>query len=121
MGDKKIIAVVGATGAQGGSLVRAIVNDPSGGFSALAITRDINSGKAKELINKGVEVVAADIDDERSLEKALQGAYGAYFVTFYWEHLSPDNIINCYIFSLSRIMGLSRPCTSCNLFRHSLL
>jgi uncharacterized protein YbjT (DUF2867 family) len=90
MGDKKIVAVVGATGAQGGGLVRAIMNDPSGGFSARAITRDINSSKAKELIKTGVEVVAADIDDEQSLEKALQGAYGAYFVTFYWEHLSPD-------------------------------
>jgi uncharacterized protein YbjT (DUF2867 family) len=90
MGDKKIIAVVGATGSQGGGLVRAIVNDPSGGFSARAITRDINSGKAKELDKMGAEVVAADIDNEQSIEKALQGAYGAYFVTFYWEHLSPD-------------------------------
>lgn len=90
MGDKKIIAVVGATGAQVGGLVRAIMNDPSGGFSARAITRDINSGKAKELSKMGAEVVSEDIDNERSLEKALHGAYGAYFVTFYWEHLSPD-------------------------------
>ena len=90
MADKKIITVVGATGAQGSGLVRAIMNDPSGGFAARAITRDINSDKAQELIKMGAEVVAADIDDEQSLKKALQGAYGAFFVTFYWAHFSPD-------------------------------
>ena len=90
MADKKIITVVGATGAQGSGLVRAIMNDPSGGFAARAITRDINSDKAQELIKMGAEVVAADIDDEQSLKKALQGAYGAFFVTFYWPHFSPD-------------------------------
>ena len=49
MADKKIIAVLGATGAQGGGLVRAILADPNGGFAARAITRDVNSDKAKEL------------------------------------------------------------------------
>lgn len=90
MADKKIIAVVGATGAQGSGLVRAIVNDTSGGFTVRAITRDIHSDKAKELSKMGVEVVAADIDDEQGLAKALQGAYGAFFVTFYWAHFSPE-------------------------------
>jgi uncharacterized protein YbjT (DUF2867 family) len=90
MADTKTIAVVGATGAQGGGLVRAILADPSGGFRARAITRDVNSGKAKELAKLGAEVVAADIDDEKSLERALAGAHGAYFVTFFWAHFSPD-------------------------------
>ncbi len=49
MPEKKIIAVVGATGAQGGGLVRAISSDASGGFTARAITRHVNSDKAKEL------------------------------------------------------------------------
>jgi len=89
MSDKKIIAVVGATGAQGGGLVRAILNDPGGGFVARAITRDVNSEKARALAQSGAEVVAADIDDEASLAAALKGAYGAYFVTFFWEHFSP--------------------------------
>ena len=84
MQDKKIIAVVGATGAQGGGLVRAILDDPDGGFAARAITRDVNSDKAKALAARGVEVVAADSDDAASLERALQGAYGAYFVTNFW-------------------------------------
>jgi len=88
--DKKIIAVLGATGAQGGGLVRAILDDPNGGFVARAITRDVTSDKAKAFAHMGVEVAAVDIDDEKSLRKALQGAYGAYFVTFYWVHFSPE-------------------------------
>ena len=90
MADRKIIAVVGATGAQGGGLVRAILADPAGGFAVRAITRDVDSDKARELARLGAEVVAADVDDEASLTKALQGAYGAYFVTFFWAHFSPD-------------------------------
>jgi len=89
MSDKKIIAVVGATGAQGGALVRAILADTSGEFVARAITRDVNSDKAKALAAAGAEVVAADVNNEESLAVALQGAYGAYFVTFFWEHFSP--------------------------------
>jgi uncharacterized protein YbjT (DUF2867 family) len=90
MADKKIIAVVGATGAQGSGLVRAILADPSGGFSARAITRDPNSEKARELARLGAEVVAGDVDDEESLKKAFAGAYGAYCVTFFWAHFSPE-------------------------------
>jgi uncharacterized protein YbjT (DUF2867 family) len=90
MADKKIIAVVGATGAQGGGLVHAIVNDPAGGFVARAITRDANSDKAKKLARVGAEVVVADVDDEASLRRAFEGAYGAYCVTFFWAHFSPE-------------------------------
>ncbi|HYM11697.1 MAG TPA: NmrA/HSCARG family protein [Bryobacterales bacterium] len=90
MDEKKIIAVVGATGAQGGGLVRAILSDPSGGFAARALTRDVNSDKAKELAKLGAEVVAADVDDAGSLNRAFQGAYGAFCVTFYWAHFSPE-------------------------------
>ncbi len=90
MAEKKIIAVVGATGAQGGGLVRAILNDPNGGFAARAITRDVNSESAKELAQLGAEVVAGDVDDEASLQRAFQGAYGVYCVTFYWAHFSPE-------------------------------
>ncbi len=89
MADKKIIAVLGATGSQGGGLVRAILNDPNGGFAARAITRDVNSDKAKALAALGAEVVAGDVDDVESLKKAFAGAYGAYCVTFFWNHFSP--------------------------------
>jgi uncharacterized protein YbjT (DUF2867 family) len=90
MAEKKIIAVVGATGAQGGGLVRAILNDPNGGFRVRAITRDVNSDKAKELAKSGAEVVAGDVDDLESLKRAFKGAYGVYCVTFFWAHFSPE-------------------------------
>jgi len=90
MAEKKIIAVVGATGAQGGGLVRAIQADPGSGFVARAVTRNPSSDKAKELAKLGAEVVAANVNDTASLEKAFRGAHGAYCVTFFWDHLSPE-------------------------------
>src|ERR1035438_8024842 len=90
MADKKIIAVVGATGAQGGGLVRAILDDTTGGFAARAITRDVNSPKALALARAGAEVVAADVDDAASVHRAFAGAYGAFCVTFFWNHFSPE-------------------------------
>jgi NAD(P)-dependent dehydrogenase (short-subunit alcohol dehydrogenase family) len=90
MPNKKIIAVVGATGAQGGGLVRAILADPNGGFAARALTRDVTSAKAKDLAKLGAEVVAADVDNPASVEKAFDGAYGAFCVTFFWAHFSPE-------------------------------
>ena len=90
MPEKKIIAVVGATGAQGGGLVRAILNDKTGGFAARALTRNVHSDKAKALAQLGAEVVAANIDDPESVKKAFEGAYGAFCVTAFWEHMSPE-------------------------------
>lgn len=90
MAEKKIIAVLGATGAQGGGLVRAILADPIGGFAARALTRDVNSEKAKALARQGADVVATDVDNPESLKKAFADAYGAFCVTFYWAHFSPE-------------------------------
>ena len=90
MAEKKIIAVVGATGAQGGGLARAILNDSLGNFTARALARDLNSDKAKALAKLGAELIAADVDDVASLKRAFQGAYGVYAVTFYWNHFSPE-------------------------------
>jgi uncharacterized protein YbjT (DUF2867 family) len=87
---KKIIAVVGATGAQGGGLVRAILADRGGPFAARALTRQPESDKAKALAAAGAEVVAADLDDPKSVERAFAGAYGAFCVTNFWEHFSPE-------------------------------
>lgn len=90
MTQKKIITVFGATGAQGGGLVRAILNDKNSEFSVRAVTRDPKSEKAKALSELGAEVVQGDIDDPESLKKTLEGAYGAYFVTFFWDHFSVE-------------------------------
>jgi uncharacterized protein YbjT (DUF2867 family) len=86
MSDKKIIAVVGATGQQGGAVVNAILDDPDGGFVVRGLTRNPGSDAAKALAARGVEVVAADLDDEASVRAAVDGAYGAYFVTAFWEY-----------------------------------
>jgi len=90
MTDKKIIAIIGATGSQGGGLARAIAADSKGPFVARAITRKPDSERAQALARLGVEVVAADADDPPSLEIAMAGAYGAYCVTNYWEHSSAE-------------------------------
>ena len=91
---KKIIAVVGATGAQGGGLVRAILDDKNGSFTARAITRNVNSDKAKALADAGAEVVTADLDDVKSLKKAFEGVHGAFCVTNFWEHFKPEKEIS---------------------------
>jgi uncharacterized protein YbjT (DUF2867 family) len=90
MPEKKIIAVVGATGAQGGGLVRAILADKSGGFAARVITRKPDSEKAQALRNSGAEVVKGDTDDQASIERAFKGAYGIFALTNFWEHFSPE-------------------------------
>src|SRR5262245_41319307 len=88
--NPKVIAVVGSTGAQGGGLCRAILNDPAGGFSCRAITRHPDNEKARALADEGAQVVAADLDNLESLKQAFAGAYGAFCVTNFWEHLSPE-------------------------------
>jgi uncharacterized protein YbjT (DUF2867 family) len=90
MSDKKIIAIVGATGAQGGGLAHAILSDPQSEFKVRALTRNVNSDKARALANLGAEVVTADIDDVESITRAFKGAYGAYAVTNFWEHFSAE-------------------------------
>ena len=90
MASGKLIAVTGATGAQGGGLARAILADKTGGFAVRALTRKPDSERAQALAGLGAEVVAADLDDAASLEAAFEGAHGAFCVTNFWEHFSPD-------------------------------
>ncbi len=90
MPAKKIIAVIGATGAQGGGLARAIAADADGPFAARAVTRNPDSDKARALAALGVEVVAGDTDDPAGLDDAFAGAHGAFCVTNFWEHYSAE-------------------------------
>ncbi|TDL19695.1 NAD-binding protein [Rickenella mellea] len=83
MSGKKVIVVTGATGAQGGSVVRFLLED--GTFSVRGVTRNANSDKAKELAAKGVEVVTANLHDIESVKKAFTGAYGVFGVTNFWD------------------------------------
>jgi uncharacterized protein YbjT (DUF2867 family) len=108
MSGKKMIVVAGATGAQGGGLAKAILGDPSSEFTVRALTRDPHSEKAQELARMGAEVVACDIGDESNLEKAYAGAYGAFCVTFFWAHFSPER-------ELSEATAMARAAKSAGL------
>src|ERR1039458_9133258 len=93
MPKKDVIAVVGATGAQGGGLARAILHDPQSRFAVRALTRNVKSPAAMELAKLGAEVVAAHVDVPNKVVGAFDGAYGAYCVTFFWAHFSPEKEI----------------------------
>ncbi len=86
----KIITVFGATGAQGGGLSRAILADPQHRFALRAVTRKPDSPAARALARAGADVVVADLDDIHGVRRAMAGAHGAFCVTSFWEHLSPD-------------------------------
>ncbi|EJD00672.1 NmrA-domain-containing protein [Fomitiporia mediterranea MF3/22] len=88
--DKPLIAVVGATGAQGGSVVQYLLNDPDHTFRVRALTRNVDSPKAKALAESAVEVVKADLNDVNSLKKAFEGVYGVFGVTNFWEVFSGE-------------------------------
>ncbi|KXG48288.1 uncharacterized protein PGRI_021580 [Penicillium griseofulvum] len=90
MAGKRIITVIGATGAQGGAVVDVFLNDPllNQEWTVRAVTRDPSKDKAKKLKEQGVDVVAADLNDKASLVKAFTGATAAFGVTNYWETLS---------------------------------
>jgi len=103
--SKKIISVIGATGAQGGGLARAILAEPSGQFALRAVTRNPDRAAARALAAAGAELVTADLDDVASLERAFAGAHGAFCVTNYWEHLSPDK-------ELQQARNLAQACTA---------
>ncbi|KAF2002445.1 NAD(P)-binding protein [Amniculicola lignicola CBS 123094] len=81
----KLVAVTGATGAQGGSVVNILLKTP--GWKVRAVTRNPESDKGKALTAQGVEVVQANFDDEESLVKAFEGANAVFGVTNFWEHL----------------------------------
>jgi len=79
----KIIAIVGATGGQGGSIIKALVRNPS--YTIRAITRDPKSSSAVALADQGCEVVPADLNDEASLVRAFSGASIIFGVTNFFE------------------------------------
>lgn len=79
----KLVVVIGATGAQGGSVVSALADDAS--YQIRAVTRNTNSDKAKALAQRGIGTVAADVDDEESLVKAFAGASIIFAVTDFYE------------------------------------
>ncbi|ESZ98132.1 putative NmrA-like family domain-containing protein 1 [Sclerotinia borealis F-4128] len=92
MASKNLIVVFGATGAQGGSVVQNILNDPKlkENWAVRGVTRDITKASAKKLEALGAETVAADLNDAATLKTALKGAYAVFAVTNFWESQSAE-------------------------------
>jgi len=92
MSSSKLITVFGATGNQGGSVVKSILAHPtlSKQYKIRAITRDPSKPNAQALAAKGVEPVKADMDDAESVKHALDGSYAVFAVTNYWEKASKE-------------------------------
>jgi uncharacterized protein YbjT (DUF2867 family) len=82
MSSEKIILVTGATGKQGGAVLRHLDGQ---GFRLRALTRKPGEGPAQSLRAKGVDVVQGDLDDTRGLHRALEGAWGVFSVQNTWE------------------------------------
>ncbi|XP_004577778.2 nmrA-like family domain-containing protein 1 [Ochotona princeps] len=106
MASKKVIAVFGATGAQGGSVARALLDAKH--FAVRALTRDVTKPSALALKDLGAEVMKCDLDNKVSLVTALKGVYGAFLVTNFWEHLSQEKEVRQgkLVADLSKHLGL---------------
>ncbi|KAL3848411.1 hypothetical protein ACJMK2_019269 [Sinanodonta woodiana] len=91
MASRKLITVFGATGAQGGAVVRALLGNPE--FAVRAVTRNLDGNGAQELKKLKVEVVKGDTDDKEGLKKILSGAYGCFLVTNYFDHFDKNREI----------------------------
>lgn len=80
---QKLLVIVGITGNQGGSVASAFLSSPH--YRIRGLTRNPSSPTAQRLSSQGIEIVAADLDDPASLEKAFEGASLIFSVTNYWE------------------------------------
>lgn len=81
MSSSKIIAVYGATGAQGGSVVQSLLANKDHAFKVRGITRNAESDKAKALASNDVEVFQADGFDKEKMVEAFTGCWGAFINT----------------------------------------
>jgi uncharacterized protein YbjT (DUF2867 family) len=88
MSDLRTILVTGATGAQGGSVARHLLR--RGTFAVRALTRKPDSEKAALLREAGAEIVQADLEDIMALRTVMEGCYGVFGVTNYWEHFDGE-------------------------------
>ena len=81
--SNRTVLVTGATGNQGGSVAHELLS--RGGYRVRAMTRKPDGEKARALKDRGAEIVAGDLNDEASLRKAMQGAWGVFAVQNTWE------------------------------------
>lgn len=104
--EKPIIAIFGGTGAQGGSVVKSLLND--GRFSLRILTRNLNSKKAIKFSKRGVKVFQGNMWNQDDLKKFLNGAYGCFVVTNFWdkECMGKEELLGKQIARIAREVGV---------------
>lgn len=88
MAEKKTILVTGITGAQGGSVMKHLLRRDK--FAVRGMTRNPESARARELAKQGVDIVAGDMEDVNSMAVAMDGCWGVFGVTNFWEHFQRE-------------------------------
>src|SRR5215467_8099198 len=79
--NAKTVLVMGATGRQGGAVIRRLMPK---GWKLRALTRDPRSHAAQSLMREGVEVVQGDLEDPASIARSAAGVYGIFSVQDFW-------------------------------------
>jgi len=92
MASKKVLVVFGATGGQGGSVVKSVLGDAKmrETWTVRGVTRDTSKPSATALESMGAETVAANLNDLSTLKNAIEGAYAVFAMTNYWETMDKD-------------------------------
>jgi uncharacterized protein YbjT (DUF2867 family) len=109
---KNIILVIGATGSQGGSVAKMLLKQKK--FSVRILTRNPASQMARILQRAGAEVVQGDLDDPESLVKAMEGCYGVFGMTNFWEHFAKEYQQGINVVDAAKVAGIQ------HLVMHSL-
>lgn len=105
MTEKKIILVTGATGAQGKSVARSLLQN--GSFAVRIFTRNAASANALALQALGAEVAEGDMNDLDSLERAMDGCYGVFGITNYWKYRKREYTLGMNLIEAVAISGIS--------------
>ncbi|HXO75185.1 MAG TPA: NmrA/HSCARG family protein [Puia sp.] len=87
-GERPVILVTGATGAQGGSVARSLLQ--TNRYTVRCLTRNTGSDKARALGKAGAQLAEGDLSDMESLLRAMQGCSGVFGVTNFWEHFEKE-------------------------------
>ncbi|KAJ6027317.1 hypothetical protein N7499_000872 [Penicillium canescens] len=112
----KLVVVIGATGSQGGAVVSALLQDPI--FKIRGLTRNTNSKGAQALAAQGVEVVAADLNDEKSLIEAFRGAHAIYAITDFFEPFVKEGPEKAIEIEYQQGLNLARAASKTSTLEH---
>ncbi|KAK1756605.1 hypothetical protein QBC47DRAFT_445306 [Echria macrotheca] len=113
------IAVFGATGAQGGSVVNRLLENPQ--WKVRGITRDIASPKARALSARGVEMVSADVNSVSSITSAIAGAEAVFGITFWWDLAFATDYASAGPAEVAQLLNIAAAASRSPSLRHLVL